>query len=249
MNRTKKSETTSPSRKVGRNTAAGRKAKKAPARRPRSSQESNRRLHILITAGPTREYFDSVRYISNPSTGKMGYAIAAAAVRRGHRVTLVSGPVALDDPPGVKTIRVETGDEMYRASRAAFRQADAAIFTAAVCDYRPLNRAARKRPKARGVTTVRLAPTVDIAAALGRTKGRRLTLAFALEDHNGRAHAEGKMLRKNSDAIILNGPANVGSDRATVEFLARGCAWQRWPQATKQATAARIVAQVERLLG
>ncbi len=178
----------------------------------------------------------------------MGYAIAAAAAVRGHRVTLVSGPVALADPPGVTTIRVETGDEMYRASRLAFRDADAAIFTAAVCDYRPLNRSSRKRPKSSGITTVKLAPTMDIAAALGRIKGRRLTVAFALEDHNGRAHAEAKMRKKNSDAIILNGPANVGADVAAVEFLSLGGAWQRWAPATKARMAFRIVKALESML-
>lgn len=206
-------------------------------------------MRILITAGPTREYLDSVRFLSNPSTGKMGVALARAAARRGHRVTLVLGPVALSPPRGVTTIHVTTAAEMLAAARQAFRACDAALFTAAVCDYRPVRRHAKKLTKHTHRWQLELEPTADIAATLGRRKGRRTTICFALEDHAGRAHAEGKMRRKHADAIVLNGPANIGADRGTVEFLPRGGAWQRWPAARKAALAGRIVRELTRLHG
>ncbi|HWL92215.1 MAG TPA: phosphopantothenoylcysteine decarboxylase [Phycisphaerae bacterium] len=207
-------------------------------------KRSRRSLHILITAGPTREYLDSIRYISNPSSGKMGYALARAAAQRGHRVTLVSGPVNLPEPSGVKTIQVETGEEMLRASKNAFTTADAAIFAAAVCDYRPAIRTSRKAPKLKRLK-INLVATKDIAATLGRSKGKQITIAFALEDHNGRSKAEAKLHAKRADAIILNSPANIGRAHARVDFLARGDKWNRWPMGTKRAISSRIVTYVE----
>ncbi|MBX3395043.1 MAG: phosphopantothenoylcysteine decarboxylase [Phycisphaerae bacterium] len=206
-------------------------------------------LHILITAGPTREYLDSVRYISNPSSGKMGFAIAAVAARRGHHVTLVSGPMELKPPASVNTVRVETAAEMLAAARRAFRCADAAVFCAAVCDYRPLNRARRKLPKSQAALTLKLTPTPDIAATLGRVKGRRISIAFALEDHDGRRKAEAKMIAKHADAIVLNGPINIGSDRATVEILRHGGDWTALPSATKPLIAKRLIELVEQIAG
>ena len=209
---------------------------------------ARRRLRLVITAGPTREFFDSVRFISNPSTGKMGYAIAEAAAAAGHRVTLISGPVALAAPEGVKTVPVMTAAEMATATVRAFAKADGAILVAAVCDYRPATRAARKLPKSDRPRSVILVPTEDIAAGLGRIKGHRVTIAFALEDHAARSHAEQKLLRKNCDAIVLNSPGSVGSDTARVEFLVRGGTWKRWPVASKGRLAVRIVREMERLV-
>jgi phosphopantothenoylcysteine decarboxylase / phosphopantothenate---cysteine ligase len=214
----------------------------------RRSQRAGRRLHIVITAGPTREHFDSVRFISNPSTGKMGYAIAEAAAAAGHEVTLVSGPVALPAPRGVRTISVVTAAEMAAATRRAFARADAAILVAAVCDYRPKERAAKKLPKSGRARSVVLVPTEDIAASLGRIKGERVTIAFAMEDHAARRHAERKLIRKNCDAIVLNGPGSVGTDTSRVEFLVRGGRWRRWPAASKGRIAERIMHELEGLL-
>ncbi|RIK66648.1 MAG: hypothetical protein DCC65_08890 [Planctomycetota bacterium] len=202
-------------------------------------------MNIVITAGPTREYLDTIRFISNPSSGRMGYAIARAAAERGHDVTLVSGPVEVESPAGTRIIRVETAEEMLGAARRAFRRADAAIFTAAVCDWRPARRADRKLPKAKVSRLLRLVPTPDIAATLGRVKGSRLTIAFALEDHDGRRHAESKLVRKNCDAILLNGPGNIGSKAARFEYLARGGTWQSWPADHKSAIARRIIRALE----
>ena len=215
--------------------------------RSRDRPLSRPRLRIVITAGPTREYLDTVRFISNPSSGKMGYAIARAAAMRGHAVTLVSGPVALRPPKGLTTIHVETGQEMAAAAKRAFLSADAAILCAAVCDYRPVKRSDRKLPKSRDGLTLRLETTEDIAAALGRIKGRRVTIGFALEDRDARAHALEKMRRKRFDAIVLNGPGNIGSDLAEAALLTADGTAEWWPAESKARMAGRIVRCLERL--
>jgi phosphopantothenoylcysteine decarboxylase/phosphopantothenate--cysteine ligase len=177
----------------------------------------------------------------------MGYAIAEAAVAAGHEVVLVSGPVALKPPKGVEVVQVTSAAEMALAARRAFVGADAAVFAAAVCDYRPVRRASRKLPKMGRRFALNLAPTVDIAAALGRVKGRRVTIAFALEDHDARRHAEAKMLRKKSDAIVLNGPGTVGSELIRLEYLQRGGRWKQWGTVDKRSAARRLVHVLERL--
>ncbi len=204
-------------------------------------------MNIVITAGPTREYLDTIRFLSNPSSGKMGFAIARAARQRGHHVTLVTGPVELPDPPGVRVVRVVTGREMSRAARAAFQSADAAIFAAAVCDYRPHRRADRKLAKSRQGLTLTLRPTEDIAAGLGRIKGDRITIVFALEDRAGRAKAARKLIAKRADGVLLNAPATIGAETASIEFLQRGASWQTWPAATKRQVAARIIRTLEQM--
>ncbi|NLX13992.1 MAG: phosphopantothenoylcysteine decarboxylase [Phycisphaerales bacterium] len=204
-------------------------------------------MRILITAGPTREYFDTVRFISNPSSGKMGYAIAREAARRGHEVTLVSGPVAIKPPPGVKVIPVTTAAEMARACKREYKSTDAAVMAAAVCDYRPAEPAARKVPKTGRAVRIRLEPTEDIAAALGRRKGRRLLVGFALEDHDHYVHAERKLSRKHCDLIVLNGPENVGTKLATVEFYTPAVGWSGPVRGSKTVVARRLVRMIESL--
>ncbi|MGQ9648548.1 MAG: phosphopantothenoylcysteine decarboxylase domain-containing protein [Phycisphaerae bacterium] len=204
-------------------------------------------MNILVSAGPTREYFDSVRFISNPSSGKMGYALAGQAARRGHQVTLVTGPVAIEAPTGVKVVRVETAAEMAAACKKAFRKADAAFMTAAVCDYRPRSRVDYKRAKKNTPLKVVLEPTQDIAAALGRRKGHRILVAFAMEDHDPYLHAERKLRRKNCDLIVLNGPANVGRDHAEVELFSPETGWTGPFHGTKERLARRLIRLVERL--
>lgn len=205
-------------------------------------------MRLLVTAGPTREYFDSVRFISNPSTGKMGLAIAAVAIDHGHDVDLVLGPVEAEPPAGARTLRVTTAAEMFDESVRAFASCDAAVLTAAVCDYRPRRRQATKLKKRNQPKTVTLTPTRDIAAHLGRNKGPRITVCFAMEDYNGRAHAEQKLKRKNCDAIVLNGRENIGSDTARVEILERGGRWSPELIGTKRKVARTIVRLVESLL-
>ena len=205
-------------------------------------------MRILVTAGPTREFFDSVRFISNPSSGKMGYAIAAEAARRGHKVDLVSGPVELPAPKGVKVTRVVTAQEMFDAAAAKFSRCQAAVMTAAVCDYRPATQLNRKLKKSNRVRSLRLVPTTDIAGYLGRIKGGRIVIGFAMEDHDEHRHAEAKLRRKRCDAIVLNGPGNVGSDRATVQIFRPTAGWKRPVSGTKTRIAKHVVDLVERLL-
>lgn len=178
----------------------------------------------------------------------MGYALAEAAVEAGHDVILVSGPVTLDPPKGARLIRVTSAAQMAAASKKAFSRCDAAIFTAAVCDYRPKRRAKRKLAKADHPKSVDLVNTEDIAASLGRVKGSRVTMAFAMETHSGRKHAESKLIRKKCDAIVLNGPENVGKDCATVELLIRDAAWRRFPTGGKRGIARRLIRVVERMM-
>jgi len=206
-------------------------------------------MRILVTAGPTREFFDTVRFISNPSSGKMGYALAEAAVRRGHDVVLVSGPVALEPPKGARLIRVVTAAQMAAACKKVWPSCDAAMMTAAVCDYRPKVRLDHKLAKTRAARHVTLVPTEDIASTLGRRKNSRVLVGFAQEDHDHRAHAEAKLRRKRCDAIVLNGPENVGSDRATVEILTADGAWSAPLAGSKRRVAEHVVGLVERLAG
>lgn len=202
-------------------------------------------MRILVTAGPTREFIDSVRFISNPSSGKMGYAIAAEAARRGHKVELVSGPVDLPAPKGVKVTRVVTAQEMFDAAAAKFSRCHAAVMTAAVCDYRPATRLDHKLKKSNRARSLRLVPTADIAAHFGRIKGNRIVIGFAMEDRDGRRHAEAKLHRKCCDAIVLNGLGNVGSDRATVQVFEPATGWERPVSGTKMRIAKYLVDCVE----
>jgi phosphopantothenoylcysteine decarboxylase / phosphopantothenate---cysteine ligase len=205
-------------------------------------------MNFLVSAGPTREFFDSVRFISNPSSGKMGYAIAREAARRGHRVTLVSGPVALAPPAGVVLVPVVTAAEMAVACKRAFREADAAVMTAAVSDYRPKARVPHKLAKSNRPQRLVLEPTEDIAASLGRRKGGRLLVGFAMEDADHHRKAERKLERKNCDLIVLNGPENVGGDEATVELFTDSGGWQQPLHGSKSQIARRLVRLIEDML-
>jgi len=204
-------------------------------------------MRILVTAGPTREYFDTVRFISNPSSGRMGFAIAAAGAARGHEVELIAGPVELTDPKGVHTTRVISAAEMFEASVVTFEHCDIAIMTAAVCDYRPSRRLDHKLKKQARIRPVHLQPTKDICAHLGHNKGGRVVIGFAMEDHNHHAHAEAKLHRKHCDAIVLNGIENVGGDRATVEVVLADGSWKDPISGTKTDIAAAVVELAELL--
>ena len=204
-------------------------------------------MRILVNAGPTREYIDTVRYISNASSGRMGYAIAARAAEAGHTVTLVSGPVNLAPPQGVQCVDVVSAAEMFDACVRAFDECDAAVLTAAVCDYRPAVRHEKKLKKQSVPLTLALEPTPDIAAHLGAEKGSRVIVAFALEDHDARAHAERKLRRKHSDAIILNTPETIGAEHATFFILTADGQWSPAITGTKDEVAAEIVRLVAQL--
>ena len=143
-------------------------------------------MRILISAGPTREYFDSVRFISNPSSGKMGYALARVAVQRGHEVTLVSGPVNLKPPEKVNLIAVTSAAEMAEACKKAWRRSDVGIMTAAVCDYRPQVLLDLKLAKKAQTRRVSLEATDDIASALGSNEVELIALTSYVKRHHRR---------------------------------------------------------------
>jgi phosphopantothenoylcysteine decarboxylase / phosphopantothenate---cysteine ligase len=180
-------------------------------------------MQILITAGPTREYLDDVRFLSNASSGKMGYALAQAALVAGHKVVLVSGLTALPPPAGCEFHSVETTGEMHDACLALFPKCHGVIGAAAVCDYRPRERISGKIGKTGKSLQLELVETPDILAELGRRKegNRRWVVGFALESHNPRENALRKLKAKGCDAIILNHPSAVGTDAAQVELIDR----------------------------
>jgi phosphopantothenoylcysteine decarboxylase/phosphopantothenate--cysteine ligase len=171
-------------------------------------------MRVLLTAGPTYEPLDPVRFLGNRSTGKMGYALAEAFAGIGAEVTLISGPVALPPPvnPLIKTVRVETAQQMYEAAAQAAPAADIWVFAAAVADYRPANVAAEKIKKAGDTLTLELVKNVDIAATLGQSKRpEQFAVGFALETTNELAHATDKLHRKNFDLVVLNSLRDTGA--------------------------------------
>ncbi len=168
--------------------------------------------HVLITAGPTYESIDPVRFIGNHSSGKMGYALAREFAIRGARVTLVSGPTSLPLPhPDVLRIPVQTAAEMFEAASSYFSDADIAVLAAAVADYRPKTVAAQKIKKLTGEMQIQLEKTVDIAAALGKQKAHQYIVGFALETENEEANAREKLKKKDFDLIVLNSLNDAGA--------------------------------------
>jgi len=184
---------------------------------------TGRAPRVLVTAGPTREPIDAVRFVSNRSSGKMGYAIAVAALEAGADVTLVSGPVALDAPPGARVVRVETAREMHRAALAAFARCDLAFHVAAVADFRPANPLRGKLKKeGRGSLVLHLAPNPDILLECGRRKrAGQILVGFALEASDGERNARSKLRRKNLDLVVLNAPSALDADATSVLVLGR----------------------------
>jgi len=203
-----------------------------------------RRRTVLVTAGPTREHLDPVRYLSNESSGKMGFEIARAAAESGDRVVLVAGPVALATPSGVERIDVESARDLLAACRAAFPRCDALFMCAAVCDWRPRRRLAGKwRKKDEGVDTARveLVKNPDVLATLARAKGERLVVGFALETGQGLARARAKLARKNADYIVLNDASALRADRTSVTVLGRDGSRRDLVDRTKRAVARALV--------
>jgi len=159
---------------------------------------------VLVTAGPTHEPLDPVRYIGNPSSGKMGFALAAAAADRGANVTLISGPTALADPPGINLVRVKTAQEMHTAVMDRFAAADILIKSAAVSDFRPDACSDQKVKKDEAADTICLARNPDILKEAGQAKQQQLLIGFAAETENLEAYATGKLKEKNLDMIVGN---------------------------------------------
>jgi phosphopantothenoylcysteine decarboxylase/phosphopantothenate--cysteine ligase len=209
-------------------------------------------VKMLVTAGPTCEPIDPVRYITNPSTGKMGYALAEAARDRGAKVTLVSGPVNLESPDGVETIRVRTAAEMAKAALARARGCRVVIGAAAVADFTPVKTADHKMKKKGGGTTLKLEPTVDIIAELGKRKGRKILVGFSVETRDLIENSTKKLQKKNLDMIVCNDITQAGAgfaaDTNIVTILDRDGGAEQLPQMTKLDTANTILDRIRKLL-
>ena len=204
-------------------------------------------LRYLITAGPTREFFDPIRYISNRSSGKMGYAIAKAAAKVG-TVTLFSGPTALPQPAGLQFVPVTTAAEMATAVFRAFTKADVVIMAAAVCDYRPRQISARKLKKTVRQAGLELVPTTDILLELGKRKRRQVLIGFAAETNDVERHALDKLRRKNLDLIVANDTRAFEGDTNIVTLVHRDGHIERLPELSKARVACAILQRVATLV-
>ena len=179
-------------------------------------------VKILITSGATREYLDPVRYLTNGSSGKMGRALAVAALDAGHEVVVVSGQVAIEYPRGVKVIGVISTQQMFDATTELFPDSDAIIGAAAPCDFRPKDVSSKKLSKTDFSGTLELVETSDILAAMGKLKrGNQKIIAFALETDDSKKRAIAKLEKKNADYIVLNGPDALESDVTRIEIIAK----------------------------
>jgi phosphopantothenoylcysteine decarboxylase / phosphopantothenate---cysteine ligase len=210
---------------------------------------------ILVSAGPTWEPFDPVRFITNPSSGKMGYALARAAARRSAEVVLVSGPSSLPSPPGVNTVRVMTAEEMKDAIFEHADSMDVIIMSAAVGDYRPYQVAPHKMKKVAGELTLQLVKNPDILASLGRSRRqdvKQVLVGFAAETEHILENAREKLIQKNLDFIVANNLMETGSGFGTdtnhVKILDRNGVVEDLPPLSKDEVAARVLDRVEALL-
>ena len=210
---------------------------------------------IVITAGPTYEKIDPVRFIGNYSSGKMGFALAEACAQQGAEVTLIAGPVSLTTThPNIQRIDVESAEEMYQAAMTAFPEADAGILCAAVADYRPEIQADEKiKRESKGEMMLHLVPNKDIAASLGAIKREgQVLVGFALETNNEATNAESKLKRKNLDFIVLNSLRDVGAgfrcDTNKISIIDRQGETTGYPLKSKQGVAVDIVNKLATLL-
>lgn len=203
---------------------------------------------FLITAGPTREKIDPVRFLTNHSTGKMGYALAGEAVKMGARVILVSGPVNLEPPSGTELIKVESAEDMYQAALEHFDEADVLIGTAAVADYRPKYIYEEKMKKKEGDQSLELERTKDILFELGQKKKDQVIVGFAAETNDVENHAKGKLARKNADMIVANNVkqqgAGFGADTNIVTIYKKDGTIIELPLMSKSDVAKNILTEV-----
>ncbi|MBA7616132.1 Coenzyme A biosynthesis bifunctional protein CoaBC [subsurface metagenome] len=210
-------------------------------------------MHFLITAGGTREYIDPIRFISNASSGKMGYALAHAAEEAGHKVTLISAS-DLQPPIGVEFVGVDSAEEMFAAVKKHFNKCDCLIMAAAVSDYTPVRPAKTKIKKTGKFLAIKLKPTTDILKWAGKHKKvkskkakdkRQIIVGFALEERDVKGRAEKKLKEKNLDMIIANTPAAIGAEKSTVQTKMPDSKWLKLGRATKTTLAKKIITLVE----
>lgn len=216
-----------------------------------AAQQTLKGKRVMVTAGATIEAIDPVRYISNHSTGKMGYAIADSLAKRGAEVVLVSGKTALHVPQGVRRVDVVSAEDMYEAAVREFEAADCAVMCAAVADYTPAEVSDSKIKKSDAEFTLSLRKTKDIAYELGKVKGSRKIVGFALETNDEQSNAEKKLASKNLDMIVLNSlrdkGAGFGCDTNKVTFI-DASQREELPLMSKAEVAERIVDRIEKIL-
>ncbi|MEP6698409.1 MAG: bifunctional phosphopantothenoylcysteine decarboxylase/phosphopantothenate--cysteine ligase CoaBC, partial [Verrucomicrobiota bacterium] len=208
-------------------------------------------MRFVVTAGPTREAIDPVRFLSNRSSGKMGYAIAQAVLAAGHRVTLISGPVNLPPPASAKFISITTADALYGAVHRAVRNCDVLVMCAAVADYKPAVYAPRKMKKRKTSLALKLIPTRDILLSLAKINRAYLVVGFAAETHDLEKHARAKLVAKNCDAIVANdvsgSDSGMESDENSVTIFFRDGASRKIPRASKKIIAREIVKIISKM--
>ncbi|MBM3477122.1 MAG: bifunctional phosphopantothenoylcysteine decarboxylase/phosphopantothenate--cysteine ligase CoaBC [Armatimonadetes bacterium] len=218
-----------------------------------TGDDEGKGLRVLITAGPTREFIDPVRFISNPSSGRMGYAMAEAAAKTGAEVCLVSGPTELTPPAGVEMVRVCTAEEMRAAVTERVPQADVFVGVAAVADFAPAETAGAKIARADGDLTLALRPTADIIAEVGRAKGDRIVVGFAAEAGEGVERARRKLEAKSLDLVVLNDVTEPGSgfevETNRVTLIRRDGSAEPLPLMLKTDLARHIWQEVLKLVG
>jgi phosphopantothenoylcysteine decarboxylase/phosphopantothenate--cysteine ligase len=201
-------------------------------------------VRFVVTAGPTREAIDPVRFISNRSSGKMGYAIADAALAKNHEVTLISGPASIAPPRGARIISITTSDELYAAVHRAIRDCDVLVMCAAVADYKPASVSSRKMKKRKTAFALKLIPTRDILTSLPKRR-RYLVVGFAAETHDLKIHAQKKLRAKNCDAIVANdvsgSETGMESDENEVTIFFRNGESKRISRAPKKNIARELV--------
>ena len=211
---------------------------------PPAKRRTGPARRMVVTAGPTREYIDPVRYLSNESSGRMGFEIARAAAEQGWKVTLIAGPVQLETPAGVRRVDVVSAREMLAAVREAFRGAEALFMAAAVADWRPRRRLSGKwRAKDGGAeaASIDLVRNPDVLATVAKRKADRLVVGFALETGNGLRRARAKLERKGLDYIVLNDDSALNARRATVTIIGRDGTQRLLENRSKQTLARALV--------
>lgn len=203
---------------------------------------------ILITSGPTRQYLDPVRYLTNASSGRMGCALATAALAQGHHVTIVSGPVEVAYPDAVKVIPIVSTEEMLDAAADVFATSDGLIGAAAPCDYRPVRKESHKIAKTGHPIDLHLVETADVVATLAANKGKRWVVGFALETEDVRLRALAKLERKCCDLMVSNGVAAIDATDNEVEILAPDGSVLTAVSGTKEVVARHIMDVVQQRL-
>lgn len=206
---------------------------------------------VVVTAGPTCEDIDPVRFLSNRSSGKMGYAVAAEAARRGAKVLLVTGPTSLDTPAGVERIDVRSAEEMQQSVQSRFSNCTIGVFAAAVADYRPVEQSSQKIKRGKDGLTLRLEPNPDILASVANSKGERIIVGFAAETEHVAENARKKLTQKNADLIVANDVSEAGAgfdhDTNIVTLFSRDGRDLPLPRMSKAEVAQRILDEALRL--